>query len=167
MKVNKKKTLQQRRIVQQKIDRFSKLSESMPPSGWVKAIRGSLGLSIRQLADRIGVRHGSINQIEKREPQKRVTLESLERAAQAMDCKLVYAIIPIESKETLDDIINRRALQAASKILKEVAHTMKLEDQGTSDKEIQAEIRRIAKELVESGDSRIWNLEKKKVSSND
>lgn len=162
MKTNKKKQLSQRRIVQQKIERFSKLNEPLPPSGWIKAIRGSLGLTIRQLADRIGVGHGSLNQIEKREPAKRVTLESLERAAQAMDCKLVYAIIPIKSGETLDNIIERKALEAAAKILKSVAHTMRLEAQGTSDKEVSYEINRVARELVENGDSRIWDVEKKK-----
>ncbi|NCN39873.1 mobile mystery protein A [bacterium] len=160
MKTKKKNS--QKRIVQQKLNRLSKLSEPIPPSGWVKAIRGSLGLSIRQLAERVGVGHGSINQLEKREPKKRVTLESLENAAKAMDCKVVYAIVPLEHGATLDDIIKKRALEAATKILKEVAHTMKLEAQGTSKKEIREEIKRIADELIESGDNRIWNVETKR-----
>lgn len=161
MKTDKKKKINQKRIVQQKLDQLSKLNESMPSSGWVKAIRGSLGLSIRQLADRVGVGHGSINQLEKREPKKRVTLESLENAARAMDCKVVYAIIPQVSGATLDDIIRNRAIAAASKILKEVSHTMKLEAQGTSDKQVQNEIKRIANQLIESGDNRIWGAETK------
>ncbi len=162
MRVDKKKQSNQRQIVQQKVNRFSRLNEPPPPSGWVKAIRGSLGISIRQLADRVGVRHGSINQIEKREPKKRVTIESLEQVARAMDCKLVYAIIPQDSADTLEDIIDRKAHEAAVKILKGVAHTMQLEAQGTSQKELEAEIKRVAKTLKEDGDSRIWNVEKKR-----
>ena len=161
MKTDKKKKSIQKRIVQQKLDQLSKLNEPMPPSGWVKAIRGSLGLSIRQLAERVGVGHGSINQLEKREPKKRVTLESLENAARAMDCKVVYAIVPQESGATLDDIIRNKAIAAASKILKEVSHTMKLEAQGTSDKQVQNEIKRIANQLIESGDNRIWDVDTK------
>jgi predicted DNA-binding mobile mystery protein A len=161
MKTDKKKKTIQKRIVQQKLDQLSKLNEPMPPSGWVKAIRGSLGLSIRQLADRVGVGHGSINQLEKREPKKRVTLESLENAARAMDCKVVYAIVPQESGATLDDIIRNKAIAAASKILKEVSHTMKLEAQGTSNKQVQNEIKRIANQLIESADNRIWDVETK------
>lgn len=161
MKTDKKKKSNQKRIVQQKLDQLSKLNEPLPPSGWVKAIRGSLGLSIRQLAERVGVGHGSINQLEKREPKKRVTLESLENAARAMDCKVVYAIVPREGGATLDDVIRNRAVAAASKILKEVSHTMKLEAQGTSDKQVQNEIKRIANQLIESGDNRIWDVEKK------
>ena len=161
MKISKKKQSNQRKIIQQKLDLLQKINEPMPPSGWIKAIRGSLGLTIRQLADRVGVLHGSINQLEKREPKKRVTLESLEQAARAMDCKLVYAIIPQDSGETLDDIIRRHALDAASKIVKEVSHSMRLEAQGTSDKQIKDEVQRIAKELIESGDLRIWSSARK------
>lgn len=159
MKTDKKKQAHQKRIVQQKLDHLSKLNEPMPPSGWVKAIRGSLGLSIRQLADRVGVGRSSINQLEKREPKKRVTLESLENAAQAMDCKVIYAIVPKDKGATLDDIIKNKAMAAASKIIQEVAHTMRLEAQGTSEKQVKDEIRRIADELIESGNSKIWDVE--------
>lgn len=162
MKSNKNKQRSQRRIIQQKLDHFTKLNEPIPSAGWVKAIRGSLGLTIRQLAERIGVGHSAITQLEKREPKKRVTLESLEQVARAMDCKVVYAIVPSSSDETLEDIIKRRATDEAAKILKEVAHTMRLEAQGTSEKQIKDEVRRIAADLIESGDSRIWNSNNKK-----
>ena len=162
MRSNKKQQHTQRRIVEQKIARFGKLNEPAPPSGWVKAIRGALGLSIRQLAERVGVGHGSINQIEKREPKRRVTLESLDQVARAMDCKLVYAIVPQEVGGTLEDIIDARAKEAATRIVRNVAHSMRLEAQGTSEKEIIHEVDRIAKELKESGDSRIWNKDFKK-----
>lgn len=164
MRTNKKKQINQRKIVQQKLDQFSKLNSLPPPSGWVKAVRGSLGLSIRQLADRLGVGHGAINQLEKREQKKRVTLDSLEQVAQAMDCKLIYAIVPRESGETLQDIINRRAVEAAKAIVKDVAHTMRLEAQGTPKKQIKMEIQRIASKLIETSDSRIWSTNSKSKS---
>jgi predicted DNA-binding mobile mystery protein A len=163
MKMNKKKLINQRKIIQQKLNRFSKLNEPMPPSGWLKAIRKSLGLTIRQLADRVGVSHGSIDQIEKREPQKKVTLESLEQIANAMDCKVVYAIVPIDPNETLDDIIKRRAYEAAKEIVAEVSHTMRLEAQGINQKQVNEEISRVAAELISSGDPRIWNTHKRKT----
>lgn len=163
MKIGKRQLGNQKRIIQQKLDLFSKLNEPMPPSGWLKAIRGSLGLTIRQLAERVGVGHGSIAQLEKREPKKKVTLKSLENAARAMDCKVMYAIVPIESGNTLDDIIKGKAQEAAGLILKDVAHTMRLEKQGTSEKQIQKEIERVAKELIESNDPRIWDIKNKKL----
>lgn len=163
MKADKKRHENQKRIIQQKLNLFSKLNEPMPPSGWVKAIRGSLGLTIRQLAERVGVGHGSIAKLEKRETKRKVTIESLENAARAMDCKVVYAIVPIESGNTLDDIIKNKAYEAARKVMKDVAHTMRLEKQGTSEKQIQKEIERVAQELVESNDARIWETNNKKL----
>lgn len=163
MKTDKKQLGNQKRIIQQKLDLFSKLNEPMPPSGWLKAIRGSLGLTIRQLAERVGVGHGSIAQLEKREPKKKVTLESLENAARAMDCKVIYAIVPIQSGNTLEDIIKNKAQEAAGLILKDVAHTMRLEKQGTPEKQIQKEIERVAKELIETNDPRIWEMKNKKL----
>ncbi len=165
MKTNKKQLLNQRRIMEQKIERLGALNEPAPPSGWVKAVRGSLGLTIRQLADRVGVGHGSINQIEKREPKKRVTLESLEQIARAMDCKLVYAIVPQDAASTLEDILNARAKEAATRILRSVEHSMRLEAQGTSEKDVLREVDRIAKELKETGDPRVWSKEIKKKGS--
>lgn len=165
MKTKKKKD-NQRKIMQQKIDQFSKLNEPMPPSGWIKAIRGALGLSVRQLADLVGVSRGSINQLEKREPQKRVTLESLEMVARAMNCKVVYAIVPQDSSALLEDIIENKAMVAAEKILKDVSHSMRLEAQGTTEKQMKAEVKRIASELIESGDARLWDIENKPSKKN-
>lgn len=164
MKTKKMRLAAQRKIVQLKIDQFAKTSSLMPPSGWIKALRGALGLTIRQLADRMGVSHGSINQIEKREPLKKVTLDSLEQIANAMDCKLVYALVPKDPKETLDDIIRRKALVAAEKILAQVSHSMRLEAQGTDRRQINDEISRVAGELIESHDPRIWESTPKKAS---
>ena len=160
MKANLKKTIKQRRIIDQKIQELGKFNDSNPPSGWIKAVRVSLGLTIRQLADIVGVTHGSINQIEKREPLKRVSLASLEMVADAMDCKLVYAIIPKESSSTLEQIVYNHALKAAEEIITQVDHTMKLESQGTSSKQLKTEIKRIAKELMDSGDPLIWETSK-------
>lgn len=162
MRVQRKQLIRQRKIVQEKLDLFSKLDEPMPPSGWVKAIRGSLGVTIRQLAKRVGVGHGSIAQIEKREPKKKVTLESLEKIANAMDCKVVYAIVPIDPKERLDDILHRKATEAAQKIVSQVSHTMRLEAQGTHEKQLKNEVLRLADELISNNDSRIWDVNKKR-----
>lgn len=162
MKVSRKSLIRQRKVIQQKLDLVSR--EPMPPSGWLKAVRGALGISIRQLAERVGVSHGSISQIEKRESQRKVTLESLEQIANAMECKLVYAIVPKNPNETLDDLIQRKANEAAERILEQVSRSMKLESQGTSPKQVQLEIARIAQELIATGDSRIWEVLPKKVS---
>lgn len=67
---------------------------SAPRQGWLKAIRESLGISTRQLGSLLGIDNAGVLRLEARELQGKATLEAIERAAQAMECRLVYAIIP-------------------------------------------------------------------------
>ncbi|MBK8201301.1 MAG: helix-turn-helix domain-containing protein [Bdellovibrionales bacterium] len=95
MKTNKKALGTQRRIMDRKLQSWLPLRiEKQPPAGWLKAIRGALGISSRQLAQIVGVDMSAIIRLEEREPEGKVTVEMLNRAAQAMDCKVVYAIVP-------------------------------------------------------------------------
>ena len=51
-------------------------------------------MSTRQLAERVGVDQSNITRLEEREPSGHITLERLARVAKAMNCRLVYAIVP-------------------------------------------------------------------------
>lgn len=65
-----------------------------PARGWIKAIREALGMSTAQLAQRMGVRQPSIVGLERSEAEGRIELASLRRVAEALDCTLVYALVP-------------------------------------------------------------------------
>ena len=56
-----------------------------PPRGWVKAIREALGMTTAQLANRLGVVQSRVIAIEQSEAKGTITLNSLEKAAQALD----------------------------------------------------------------------------------
>lgn len=77
-----------------------------PKIGWVRALRKTLGMTAKQLAKRLGLKRARIVQLEKAEIQDAVTLRALKAAAEAMDCKFVYAIIP---KTSLENIFENRA----------------------------------------------------------
>ncbi|MFM8648094.1 MAG: helix-turn-helix domain-containing protein, partial [Methylocystis sp.] len=62
-----------------------------PPSGWIKAIRESLGMTAEQLARRMGVVQSRVSTLEKAECSGTPSLKSLRQAAEAMNCTLVYA----------------------------------------------------------------------------
>jgi len=158
MKMDKKKQAMQRQLIDKKLSRFAKLNEPPPPSGWIKAIRGSLGMTAKQLSQRLGTSAAGVIQLEEREPTKKVTLESLEKAANALGCRLVYALIPKEPNTNLESIIEQQAMEAAARILKEVSHSMRLEAQGTSNEDLKKQIERIAMELRLKADSRIWDI---------
>ena len=103
----------------------------------------------------MGVNQATALRIEKREAEGKVTLDILKRAADAMDCKLVYAIVPKEQYSNLDDIINEHAESFARRILKRTEHTMQLEKQGTGSNK--SELKKMVKELKDDVDSRIWD----------
>lgn len=97
-----------------------------PPKGWLRAIRDALGMSGTQFARRLGVSWQSMDDLERSEAAGTIGLETLRKAAAALDCTLVYAIIPSRSLETL---VEERARALAKAALARVDQTMRLEDQ--------------------------------------
>jgi predicted DNA-binding mobile mystery protein A len=69
----------------------------MPARGWLRAIREAVGLSQVQVAVRAGVKRQSYAQFESAEEKGSISVASLRRAAGAMDCELVYFIVPREA----------------------------------------------------------------------
>lgn len=72
----------------------SELTKSKPTKGWLRAVRGALGLSQSAVAANAGIKQQGFLQWETRESKGTITLDSLERAAAAMDCDLVYYLLP-------------------------------------------------------------------------
>lgn len=140
--------------------RFSELRETLkgaerPARGWIKAIREALGMTTAQLAARMGVAQPRIAELEKREAARVVTLQSLERAAEALDCRLVYIFVP---KDSLEDRINIRAEAVADLHLSAVDQTMRLEKQGVTDRQRRNEMKKkIVADLLERP-ARLWQL---------
>lgn len=78
--------------------------------GWLREIRVALGISSMELAKKLGINRSEIYREEEREAGKRISLAVLERVAEAMDCRLVYAVVP--KKGTLKAMLLRRALES-------------------------------------------------------
>lgn len=97
-----------------------------PAKGWIRAIRSAIGLSAEHLGASLGIRSQSIDDLEKSEAAGRITLDALRRAGAAMDCTLVYALVPNNSLESL---VRRKAETLARAAIAHVDHTMALEDQ--------------------------------------
>lgn len=160
MKTNKKAIGAQRRLMDKKIQPWLPLrGEKRPPTGWVRAIRGALGISSRQLAQIVGIESSAIIRLEDREPNGKISLELLDRAARAMGCKVIYAIVPDE--ESLEAIVDARARKAAKELFQKVEHSMRLEDQGSPDSK--ADLEKLTRELKDKMDPRIWGLTKTKA----
>ncbi|KRA56070.1 mobile mystery protein A [Devosia sp. Root635] len=122
-----RKLQQARQSLDQKLRAFQPAGQHPPPAkGWIRALRNALGLSAAQLGDKLGVRPQSIDDLERSEAAGTISLDAIARVGQAMDCTLVYALVPNTSLET---IVQRRAEALAMAAIAGVAHTMALEDQ--------------------------------------
>lgn len=117
-----------------------------PQRGWIRAIREATGQTFREVAEKIGEKNPSlIASLEKTEAEYRITIGKLREVAEAMDCQLVYALVP--KLGTLEDLVGERARQKATRNVRSVEHTMTLEDQavGRVDEKIQEHTKRILK----------------------
>lgn len=94
-------------------------------------------------------------ELEKRERSGKVALETLRRAARAMGCDVVYAIVPTEAS-TLEALVQQRAQQAARRMVARTEASMKLEDQGVHRDETLAQESELAEALKESLSPALW-----------
>ena len=126
----------------------------VPPGGWLRAVREALGITQAQLARRLNISRQSVQDFERAEAEGRITLESLERVARALDCRMVYAVIP--ENGSLDDIRARRADAVADRLLKPTSHSMKLEAQGVSERERKRQRKLLIKSLLRESPRKLW-----------
>jgi predicted DNA-binding mobile mystery protein A len=125
---------------------------SVPPKGWIRAIRDALGMTGVQFARRLRIRPQSVEALEMSEATGTIKLGTLRRAAEALDCTLVYALVP---NTTLEEMVRTRARNIAIRDLGRVAHTMKLEAQGTNDADLEAQVEVYIRDELRDRD--LWN----------
>lgn len=123
-----------------------------PPKGWVHTTRMALGMTMVQLAQRLGVRQSRIAEIEKTEIQDQLTLKTLRAVAKAMNCRLEYIFIP---EKSVDHLLKERALSVARKKIQYVSHHMALENQETTAAEQEKQIQTLAEELLKTP-QKLW-----------
>jgi transcriptional regulator with XRE-family HTH domain len=70
---------------------------TMPPEGWLRAVRDGLGMSQREAAAAAGVTQQAFDQFESGELRASITLERLQKAAGALGCEVVYFLQPAKS----------------------------------------------------------------------
>lgn len=124
----------------------------MPPKGWIRAVRDALGMSAVQLGRRMGVKPQTIADIERSETHGTIQLKTLRRVAEALDCTLVYALVP---NRPLESMVEDRARAIARRDLDRIAHSMDLEAQGLSPKERDEQIERYVRDHVRERD--LWD----------
>ena len=133
------------------------VAQPPPRGGWIQVIRKALGMTTSQLANRLGIgtRQGVVD-LERRERGGNVTLATLAKAADAMECDLVYAVVP---RVPLPDMLRKRARAIAAERLGRVAHSMKLEEQPVTSQEHDRQVDDLAAEILRDSARVLWDEE--------
>src|SRR5712691_5480518 len=119
-----------------------------PAAGWIRAVRQSLGMSTAQLGARMGVSQPRVTMLEHGEAAGSITLKTLRRAAESLNCTLVYALVP---NEPLEQMVRERAQQVAAEHVVIAEQTMALEDQRVPVKARKEQVAEAAAALVSNG----------------
>lgn len=140
-----------RRRLDEKFNNLNDLkSIEVPSKGWIKAVREALGMTTIQLAKRLNLKQPRIIAIENNENNLKIS--TLEKIAKALDCKLVYSLVP---KTSLEKMAYNQAEKKAKKILAKVSHNMALENQvPIYDK---MELEDMIQELLNGSQARLWD----------
>lgn len=116
---------------------------SSPVRGWIKAVREALGMTTAQLAKRLGMKQPSVVAIEQSEAKGTIELSTLRRVAEALDCTLVYVLVP---NKPLEAAVRDRARAFVRRRRGPVEHSMLLEDQKVEGKDSEARLDEIVRE---------------------
>lgn len=150
-----KKSLQLQQL-NSKMQAFASLQKvAPPPTGWLKAIRSAIGMSLQQLSNRLSITKQSVQEIEQREKDGSITIKSLREAAKALDMQLVYGFVPNDG--SLESLIERKAKELATQIVLRTNNTMKLEDQENSKQRIEKAIEERATIIKNEMPKTLWD----------
>lgn len=151
---NKRKLLIEQ--LDQKLNPFLESRKVLiPERGWINTIRTTLNMTMAQLGTKLEITRQGVKRIEESEASGSITLNSLKEVANAMDLKLVYALVP--KNETIDDLIETKAEELAKKIVLRTNQNMKLEDQGIGDDKINKTIKDLANEIKREVRKSLWD----------
>lgn len=124
-----------------------------PATGWIKAIREGLGMTASYLAHRLGVAVPTVIRLERSEAEDRISLATLRRVAEALDCELQYALIP---RRSLQGMLEQKANELAWERIASVSHSMTLEAQATSPEIVESQARAMAQNLLNGPRRNLW-----------
>jgi predicted DNA-binding mobile mystery protein A len=141
---------------QDKLNPFSVLkSEIKPDNGWVNAIRVSIKMSLRQLGERLHITPQGVRDLEKREKEGAITINTLKEVGRVLEMDLVYGFI--SRHNSLEDMIEERAREIAEEDVLKTRQTMQLDNSRKSENDIKKAIQQKTFEISSKMPSNLWD----------
>ncbi len=139
------------------IDRTAQQLESIkkPSEGWLSALRKALGMSGSMVAARMGVSRNAVYQAERNERDGAITINQMQKLAEAMGGRFVYAIVP---EGSINDVIRTQARRKAEAHIHRVSAHMALENQSLPSAQTRQRIEELADELVRDMPPGFWEI---------
>ncbi len=125
------------------------------PQGWIRSSRTAIGMTLKQLATRLGFSVPAAKNFEMREVEEAITLASLRKIANAMEMDLVYYFKP--KQDSLDDLLQIRAELKAKVLMERSNQAMLLENQEADNKNKSREYDRLITEIRNQKLSNLWD----------
>jgi len=125
------------------------------PQGWIRSSRTAIGMTLKQLATRLGFSVPAAKNFEMREVDEAITLASLRKIANAMEMDLVYYFKP--KQDSLDDLLQIRAELKAKELMESSNQAMLLENQEADNKNKSREYIRLITEIRNQKLSSLWD----------
>lgn len=150
----------QKALIQKQLDELIQSFESgkqhiYPPAGWIQAVRLALGMSFRQLGERLGISASAVTSFEKRELAESISLATLKKTAHALEMELVYYFKP--KTGSINVTLKKQARKKAQEIINQSNQTMRLENQETDPASQKLELERLTKDLLYRMPSQLWD----------
>jgi predicted DNA-binding mobile mystery protein A len=127
-----------------------------PPAGWLRSIREALGMTSAVLGERLGMTASGARKLEQAEAADAITLSTLRRVAEALNCELQYALVP---RRPLRQMRWQQALRLAEQWQQRSSRTMALEAQPIASPSAAADerLKALAEEILRTSGTRLWD----------
>ncbi len=123
----------------------------LPARGWIRFVREALQMTSSQLASRMSISQPTLSRMEAGEVAGTVTMNTLRKAAHAVNCELYYAFVP---RTSLSQSLEQEAYARAKSILERVNRTMSLENQELEINSQSKLLEEITKDLIDN--KKVW-----------
>jgi predicted DNA-binding mobile mystery protein A len=124
-----------------------------PEIGWIRTVRQALGMTAAQLARRLQLSAAAVTQMERKERPGEITIKQLNKAAAALNCRVVYALVP---EKRVEELVEARVKRKAEALLSRVNASMPLENQGLSDKERGEALQQKINTMIDNPPRDLW-----------
>lgn len=150
----------QKKLLLEQLDRklkpFQEIkSIQVPQRGWIHTIRTTLNMTLQQLGQRLNITQQGMHDIEERESSASITIKSLKEVGNALDMQFVYGFVP--NQNSIEKLVELKARELAKKIVLRTNHSMRLENQGNSEENINRAIEELANEIKREMRRSLWD----------